>query len=217
PGEISLAHGGVLFLDELPEFPRSALEALREPMETGEIRIARAARSARYPAGFQLVAAMNPCPCGWLGARLAARGCRCTPDQIARYQGRLSGPLLDRIDLLVEVAALPPAQLLDGPPGEPSEAVRARVLQARARQQARQGGSNQVLQGQALDEACRLDAAARQLARQAAERLGWSARALHRALRVARTIADLAGQDTVDTGALAEALQYRRALPQAAN
>src|SRR4029453_14423163 len=137
---ISLAHHGVLFLDELPEFPRSALEALREPLETARITIARALRRSEFPARFQLVAAMNPCPCGWLGS---ARSCRCSPEQVARYQGRLSGPLLDRIDLHVEVPAMSPAELLDAPPGEATAAVQARCIAARDRAQARQGRDKQ--------------------------------------------------------------------------
>ena len=215
PGEISLAHGGVLFLDELPEFPRAALEALREPLETGQITISRAARQAQFPAGFQLVAAMNPCPCGWLGARVPGRACRCTPDQVARYQARLSGPLLDRIDLQVEVAAVPAEELLGQPGGEPSAAVAARVAEAAARQQARQGCANARLAPAALDTQARLADAAARFLTQAGQRLGWSGRGLHRALKVARTIADLAGSPAVEVVHLAEALQYRRALPAA--
>jgi magnesium chelatase family protein len=150
PGEISLAHHGVLFLDELPEFARSALEALREPLETGRIRISRAAMQSEFPARFQLIAAMNPCPCGYLGH--PTRTCRDTPDQIARYQGRLSGPLLDRIDLHVEVPALSPDELLRARPGEPSARVRERVVAARERALARQGCPNQALAGRALEE-----------------------------------------------------------------
>ena len=210
PGEISLAHHGVLFLDELPEFPRAALEALREPLETGHIRIARAAQRADFPARFQLIAAMNPCPCGFLGA--TQRACRCTPDQVARYQGKLSGPLLDRIDLHVEVPALPADQLVQAPAGEASAAVRERVQAARGRALARQGHPNQALQGQAIDTHVRLDDAAAKFLNTAAARLGWSARSTHRALKVARTIADLAGAEATGVGHVAEAVQYRRVL-----
>jgi magnesium chelatase family protein len=210
PGEISLAHHGVLFLDELPEFPRPALEALREPLETGCITISRAARRAEFPARFQLVAAMNPCPCGYLGA--TQRNCRCTPDQIARYQGKLSGPLLDRIDLHVEVPTLPPEQLLATPAGESSDVVRARCQLARERAQQRQGKANQALHGQEIDAHAGLDAAGAKFLHVVAARLGWSARSTHRTLKVARTIADLAGAANVGTSHLAEAVQYRRAL-----
>ncbi len=210
PGEISLAHQGVLFLDELPEFPRAALEGLREPLENGVIRISRAARQTDFPARFQLVAAMNPCPCGHLGHdRLT---CRCTPDQIARYRGRLSGPLLDRIDLQVEVPALAPETLLQAVAGESSDTVRVRVQAARQRAQRRQGHANQALAGEALDHHACPTREALQLLRLTATRLGWSARATHRALRVARTIADLADVAQVDSAQMAEAIQYRRAL-----
>lgn len=213
PGEISLAHGGVLFLDELPEFPRSALEALREPLETGQITISRAARQASFPAAFQLIAAMNPCPCGWLGAPAASgRSCRCSPEQIARYQGRLSGPLLDRIDLQVEVTLVPAADMLAQPAGEPSAAVAERVARARERQRTRQGAANAALAAAQLDEHCRLDAASARFLEQAAKRFGWSGRSLHRVLKVARTIADLGGAEAIAVVHLAEALQFRRAL-----
>lgn len=214
PGEISLAHQGVLFLDELPEFPKAALEALREPLETGTIHIARAARQAQFPARFQLVAAMNPCPCGHWGA--SGRSCRCTPDQVARYQGRLSGPLLDRIDLHVEVQALPPSEWMQGSPGESSAPIQGRVANACARAQQRQGHVNQRLEGNALQQHAAMDEAARQLLQAAATQLGWSARAMHRVLRVARTIADLEATlpDDAPIGSahVAEAIQYRRAL-----
>ncbi|HYE40383.1 MAG TPA: YifB family Mg chelatase-like AAA ATPase [Ramlibacter sp.] len=209
PGEISLSHHGVLFLDELPEFPRAALEALREPLETGRITIARAARRSEFPARFQLVAAMNPCPCGWRGS---ARACRCTPDQVARYEGRLSGPLLDRIDLHVEVPAVAPAELLHAPAGEPTARVQSRCVAARALALARQGKENQALQGAEIDVHAALSAPAGSFLRQAAERLGWSARSTHRVLKVARTIADLAGSATLEAAHVAEAVQYRRGL-----
>ncbi len=210
PGEISLAHHGVLFLDELPEFPRAALEALREPLESGTITISRAARRADFPARFQLIAAMNPCPCGYLGS--THKTCRCTPDQIARYQSKLSGPLLDRIDLHIEVGALPSAELLQTATGESSGAIRERCMLARQRAVARQGRVNSALQGKAIDEAVLLDDAAAKFLNVAATRLGWSGRSTHRALKVARTIADLAGARTTQVTHVAEAMQYRQAL-----
>jgi magnesium chelatase family protein len=214
PGEISLADGGVLFLDELPEMPRLALEALREPLETGRITISRAARQATFPARFQLVAAMNPCPCGWLGAPAGGtRACRCTPDAVARYQQRLSGPLLDRIDLQVEVPALRAHELTVAADGECSAVVAARVSTARQRAQQRQGACNAALTPADLDRHCALDAAGSALLQRAAERLGWTGRGLHRVLKVARTIADLAGSERIGTAHIAEALQSRRALP----
>jgi magnesium chelatase family protein len=210
PGEISLAHHGVLFLDEFPEFQRAALEALREPLETGRIVISRAARQAEFPARFQLIAAMNPCPCGHLGSAL--RACRCTPDAVARYQGRISGPLLDRIDVQVEVPAVTPEALSAAPDGEASAVVAQRVAAARDRALARQVATNAMLTGDALDAHCALDAATATFLRAAAARLGWSARGFHRVLRVARTIADLADSPTLAVGHVAEAIQYRRVL-----
>jgi magnesium chelatase family protein len=213
PGEISLAHGGVLFLDETPEFPRAALEALREPLETGRITISRAARQASFPARFQLVAAMNPCPCGWRGApATVGKACRCTPDAVARYQSRLSGPLLDRIDLQVEVLAAPAAELLALADGEASAVVAERVAAARERQLRRQGEPNALLEAGRIDDCCRLDEAAARFIRSAAERLAWSGRRLHRCLKVARTIADLAGSERPGTAHVAEALQLQRVL-----
>ena len=211
PGEISLAHNGVLFLDELPEFDRRVLEVLREPIETGRILVSRAARQAEFPARFQLVAAMNPCPCGYHGDT-RGQACNCTPDQIARYRGRVSGPLLDRLDMQIEVPAVPPA-LLDGTTGpgdESSATVRARVTAARERQLLRQGGPNAELRPGDLERHCALAPAARALLHQAVDRLRLSARAYHRVLRLARTIADLDEVDVVGVAQVAEAVGYRR-------
>jgi magnesium chelatase family protein len=213
PGEISLAHNGVLFLDELPEFPRAALEALREPLETGTITISRAARRSEFPARFQMIGAMNPCPCGYLGS--SQKACRCTPDQVARYQGKLSGPLMDRIDLHVEVPAMAAQDLLQSAPGESTSSIRQRCVAARDRAMARQGKSNQALQGREIDEFLALDDAAAKFLNVAAARLGWSARSTHRALKVARTIADLADARLTQVTHVAEAMQYRRALRSA--
>jgi magnesium chelatase family protein len=207
PGEVSLAHHGVLFLDELPEFPRNALEALREPLEGGSIAIARAARQARFPARFQLVAAMNPCPCGYLGD--CSGRCRCPPQSVARYRARISGPLADRIDLKVEMPS-PREVELAAPPGERSEEVRARVCAARERQMARQGKPNAWLGPRETGLHCACDESAAALLRQAMARLALSARAYHRTLRVARTIADLTQSQAIQTAHVAEAIQYRR-------
>jgi magnesium chelatase family protein len=214
PGEISLAHLGVLFLDELPEFDRRVLEVLREPLESGHIHISRAARQAEFPARFQLVAAMNPCPCGYLGDENGR--CRCTADQVTRYRSRISGPLLDRIDMQIEVPRLPAERLTAGPSGagesigEASSAVRARVEAARARQEARAAKPNAALGPPEIERDCKLDTAGRTLLTQVLQRLGLSARAYHRILKVARTIADLADSDAVATTHLSEAVGYRR-------
>ena len=212
PGEITLAHLGVLFLDELPEFDRHVLETLREPLEAGSITISRAAWQTDFPAACQLIAAMNPCPCGWRGD--PSGRCRCTPDAAARYLRKLSGPLVDRIDIQIEIPALPPAELAAraGAGGEPSAAIAARVQTARERQIARQSKTNRELSGRETDDVCRLDAAGEMLLREAGERFRWSARAHYRVLKVARTIADLAGAAMPDAGHVAEAVQYRRVL-----
>jgi magnesium chelatase family protein len=209
PGEISLAHNGVLFLDELPEWSRHTLEVLREPLESGTVIVARAARTDAFPARFQLVAAMNPCPCGWAGDRSGR--CRCSQDSIARYRGRISGPLLDRIDLHVQVPRLEPFELRsDAPPGEASACVRARVVAAREVQLRRSGKPNAQLLPSELDQHCRLADDDQQLLETAVEQLQLSARSMHRILRVARTVADLAGCDQIATADLAEAISYRQ-------
>ena len=207
PGEISLAHGGVLFLDELPEFSRQSLEAMREPLETGEITLSRARHKATYPARFQLVAAMNPCPCGFDGD--PEHPCRCSPEQILRYRGRISGPLLDRIDLQVQVHRLPPGQLLNAARGEASAPVRRRVVACRERQLQRQGCINARLGPEDVVAVCRLGRPQKHHLEQAATRLHLSGRGLHRVLRVARTLADLAARPAVGKQDIAEALAYR--------
>ncbi len=212
PGEISLAHHGVLFLDELPEFDRRVLEVLREPLECGRITISRANRQADFPARFQLVAAMNPCPCGHLGDLDSGHGCRCTEDQIARYRGRISGPLLDRIDMHIEVPRLPPDVLAstEGGQAESSAQVRQRVEACRQRQLARNGCPNSRLNGHRLEQVCLLHEGERQLMLHAMEQLGLSARAYHRILRLARTIADLDQAGDIGKRHLSEAIGYRR-------
>ncbi|MDR5749415.1 MULTISPECIES: YifB family Mg chelatase-like AAA ATPase [unclassified Caballeronia] len=212
PGEITLAHLGVLFLDELPEFDRKVLETLREPLEAGRITISRAAQQADFPAACQLVAAMNPCPCGWRGDPNGR--CRCSPDIAARYLRKLSGPLLDRIDIQIELPALTPSELSarSAVRGESSASVAQRVSGARERQLRRQGKTNRELDGREADAVCRLDTSAEALLRESSERFGWSARAYYRVLKVTRTIADLDASDSVGAPHVAEAVQYRRAL-----
>ena len=210
PGEISLAHGGVLFLDEVAEFSRPSLEVLREPLESGEITLSRAMYRTRFPARFQLVAAMNPCPCGFLGD--PEKPCRCTPEQVQRYRTRISGPLLDRIDLHIPVGRLPPGELLGtGGTGEASAEVRARVCHSRGTQQRRQGCANAQIPPNQLAIACELGAKEKNYLESAARRMILSGRALHRTLRVARTIADLAGSPAISTDHISEALAYRGA------
>lgn len=208
PGEISLAHRGVLFLDELPEFNRGALEALREPLESGVIVVSRAARQAEYPAAFQLIAAMNPCPCGHLGDPQAS--CRCTRERIERYRSRISGPLLDRIDLHVDVPRLPAEMLHGAPVQEGSLEIGARVRDARARQRRRQGCTNARLIAPALASHCALDAQCVGLMQRAMKQLSLSARGYHRILRAARTIADLAAAPRISPAHLAEAIALRQ-------
>ncbi|SOD40578.1 YifB family Mg chelatase-like AAA ATPase [Nitrosovibrio sp. Nv4] len=208
PGEISLAMNGVLFLDELPEFDRKVLEVLREPLESGRITISRAARQADFPARFQLIAAMNPCLCGYLGHHSGR--CRCTPDQITRYRGKISGPLLDRIDIQIEVPAVPEEDLMRQAQGESSSRIRQRVEMAYHRQWERQGKANARLTVKDMDKHCVPDAQGENLLKQAISRLNFSARAYHRVLKVARTIADLAESTSISSLHIAEAVQYRK-------
>lgn len=212
PGEVSLAHHGVLFLDEIPELRRSALEALRQPLEDGTVLLGRARAAIVYPARFMLVAAINPCPCGYYGAGEA--GCTCHPGQVERYRARISGPLLDRIDLQIDLPTLAPSELTGRRPGESSATIRERVTLARERQLHRFRGregvyANAQLELRDLREFCRVGAAAERLLRTALSRLQLSARAYHRVLKLARTIADLEGSDSIRTAHVAEAIQYR--------
>lgn len=213
PGEITLANRGVLFLDEIPEFDRKVLEVLRQPIENKEIVISRANSQVRFPANFQLVAAMNPCPCGYYGDKSGR--CQCRPEQIKRYQEKLSGPLLDRIDLHITVPALPASDLQSAQRGESSAVVRERVIQAYQRQQARQGKANNELSPSELDQFAPLGDAESRILAMAQSRLNLSARGYHRVLRVARTIADLAGSEAIQTPHLTEALSYRSQLTNA--
>lgn len=212
PGEISLAHRGVLFLDELPEFDRRVLEVLREPLETGHITISRAARQADFPARFQLIAAMNPCPCGYLGHSNGK--CHCSAEVVKRYQGKISGPLLDRIDMQIQVGALPHDELLKQSTGESSVQIQARVESAFATQLARQGKANNLLNTNEIDQFCAPDQAGQQLLQSVMTKLSWSARSYHRVLKVARSIADLEQCEQVRREHIAEAIGYRRALKE---
>ncbi len=211
PGEISLAHHGLLFLDELPEFSRLALEALREPLENGHITLSRAKHQAEFPAQFQFIAAMNPCPCGYLGSSQPA--CRCTPEQVARYQSKLSGPLLDRMDMWVQVPAMPPELLMQAPAGETSAVVQQRCQQAQRRAMDKRGVSNHRLTPAQLQD-LKIETAAEQLLQQQAARHGWSGRAVHRVLRVAQTIADLAQTDEIEKAHMMQAMHFRVPLKQ---
>ncbi|HET8704814.1 MAG TPA: YifB family Mg chelatase-like AAA ATPase, partial [Pseudomonadales bacterium] len=208
PGEISLSHQGVLFLDELPEFNRSVLEVLREPLESGEIIISRANKQVMFPAKFQLIAAMNPCPCGYSGDPTGR--CRCSPEQVQKYRQKLSGPLLDRIDMHVEIPLLPHHELQQAASGEHSEQVARRVTAAREQQIARQKKPNAHLSPREIDLHCALDDKSRTILQRAAEKLSLSARAYHRILRVARTLADLTAQERISSQHILEAINYRK-------
>ena len=212
PGEISLAHGGILFLDELAEFRRGALEALREPLEAHKVLISRSTRQSEFPARFQLIAAMNPCPCGYLGHH--SNRCRCTPERISAYQMRVSGPLLDRIDLHIHVPTVSEAELLSREQlaTESSHDVAIRVAHARVRQLARQGKSNAMLSPSQVSQHCDLSVAVSHFTQQVLAKLGWSGRSIHRVLKVARTVADLEGAAAIEKPHIAEAVQWRRAL-----
>jgi magnesium chelatase family protein len=212
PGEISLAHGGILFLDELAEFNRSVLEALREPLEAHKVLISRSTRHSEFPARFQLIAAMNPCPCGYLGH--SSDRCRCTPERIQSYQARISGPLLDRIDLHITVPSISESELFtkNEVGAETSQTIYERVSLARVRQLARQGRANAQLSASEVNEVCELSSDVSQFTQMALARLSWSGRSIHRVLKVARTIADLAGSTNIAREHIAEAIQWRRAL-----
>ena len=216
PGEISLAHNGVLFLDELPEFPRHVLDVMREPIENGEITISRAGQQADFPARIQLVAAMNPCPCGYFGDE--REPCRCSPDQISRYQSRISGPLLDRVDIQIEVKRIAYDQLRsDAKKGECSQAVRQRVEQANQLQLARSGKSNARLSNNEVEKYCQLNEAQHAWLGAALEKFNLSARAIHRTLKVARTVADMEQSTEIKAEHLKEALSYRAKLGDTSN
>jgi magnesium chelatase family protein len=212
PGEVSLAHLGVLFLDELPEFDRRVLEVLRQPLESGQVTIARAARHADFPARFQLIAAMNPCPCGYRGH--PSGKCHCTLDGVLRYQERISGPLLDRIDIQIDVAAMDPETLGKLADGESTAIIAARVAVAHARQIARQGKPNSHMSTHDIDRHCRLDAAGEEHLWKAMVQYHWSARAYHRVLKLARTVADLADSDQIAEAHVGEAINFRRSLSE---
>ena len=212
PGEVSLAHLGVLFLDELPEFDRSVLEVMRQPMEDKQVTISRAASSLTFPASFTLVASMNPCPCGYFGS---ARECKCTPQMIQRYVGKISGPLMDRIDIHIDVPAVAFNELRGRgvEPGEPSSQIRERVIEARSRQLSRFNGdgvySNSAMSPAQIRKYCTLDGESETLLERAMHKQGLSARAHDRILKVARTIADLAGAENIGSSHLSEAINYR--------
>jgi magnesium chelatase family protein len=208
PGEVSLAHQGVLFLDELPEFDRRVLEVLREPIESGVVSVTRIKAQTQFPARFQLIAAMNPCPCGYHGS--PNKNCCCSPGQIQRYHNKLSGPLLDRIDMHIEIPDLLKQELHQPASTEPSHIIRLRVIHARDKQLARQGMLNAQLSGKDLQQHCRLGALEQQLLQQALDKLQLSARCYHRILKVARSIADLANNDTIGIQHLTEAISYRK-------
>ena len=212
PGEVSVAHNGVLFLDELPEFKRSTLEVMRQPLEDGWVVISRAAGTMTFPSDFMLVTAMNPCPCGYFGD--PARECRCSPGQVEKYRSRISGPLLDRIDIHVEAPAVQYRELSSNAPAEPSAAIRERVIRARERQSARfasgkKTNCNARMGHSQIKKFCALDPSGQEMLRHAMEDLQLSARAYDRILKVARTIADLAGAEKIESSHIGEAIQYR--------